>query len=37
MTTSSIMEKEGKLKDMDYDSLLNCRGKKLTMAIYAQE
>jgi hypothetical protein len=37
MTTDSTMEKERKLKDMDYSSLLNCRGKKLTMTIYGQE
>jgi hypothetical protein len=36
MTTGCMTEKEGNLNDMKYDTLLHCRGKKLTLAIYAQ-
>jgi hypothetical protein len=31
-----MMEKEGKIEQMDNNSLLNYRGKKLIMAVYAQ-
>jgi hypothetical protein len=36
MTTGCMTEREGKLNDIAYDALLNCRGKKLALAIYAQ-
>jgi hypothetical protein len=36
MTTGFMVEKEGELEQMDNDLLLNCRGKKLIMAVYAQ-
>jgi hypothetical protein len=36
MTTGCMTEREGKLNEIENDALLNCRGKKLTLAIYAQ-
>jgi hypothetical protein len=36
MTTGCMTEREGKLDDIEYDALLNCRGKTLALAIYAQ-
>ena len=35
MTTECRAEKE-KLNDTEYDALLNCKGKTLTLAMYAQ-
>jgi hypothetical protein len=35
MTTGNTTEKEGKLNNMEHKSLINCKGKDITLAIYA--